>query len=87
MVLVLNIFHHFLKDESTFIDLQKLLRRLECKELFFETHNPSERQMQPAFKNFTPDEFVDFILLNSVLKHSELLEEVQGGRRLYRLYV
>ena len=86
VVLALNIFHHFLKRKTTYEELKKLLRRLKCKEMFFGSHNHRESQMKGAFKNYTPEEFVKFILKNSCLNSYVLIKEYPGGRRLYKLY-
>jgi SAM-dependent methyltransferase len=86
IVLSLNIFHHFLKRESSYEELKKLLRRLRCQEMFFESHNPGESQMKGAFRNYVPEEFVKFILKNSCLDNYILLKEFPNGRRLYKLF-
>jgi 2-polyprenyl-3-methyl-5-hydroxy-6-metoxy-1,4-benzoquinol methylase len=86
MVLALNIFHHFLKDEKTHHDLVELLGRIECQEMFFEAHNHKEDQMKGSYVNYSGDEFVNFILENSSLDSSHLLREFDSGRKLYKLY-
>ena len=85
-VLALNIFHHFLKREPEYNRLKEFLSRLECNEMFFETHDHKEDQMESAYKNFKSQEFVNFILSNSCLNNYYLLYEFKDGRKLYRLY-
>lgn len=86
VVLALNIFHHFLKTEPLYRQLIELLGRLNMRTMFFEPHLPAEDQMRDAYRNFAPGEFVDFVLANSCLKHSELLgTALRDGRPIYRL--
>jgi hypothetical protein len=86
IVLALNIFHHFLKTIEDFDKLVELLRSLQMDELFFEPHLPAESQMESAYRNYSPDEFVKFILDNSSLHTADLLGKMKDGRSLYRLY-
>jgi len=85
VVLALNIFHHFIKTREGFENLVDLLKNLEMDELFFEAHSPDEQQMVNAYRNYTPEEFVEFILENSSLKKSYLISKGENGRSLYRL--
>ena len=86
VVLALNIFHHFIKREVEHKRLVKLLNELECQEMFFEAHNPSEGQMDNVYRNYEPDEFADFILEHSILTQRERIYESNDGRILYRLF-
>lgn len=85
MVLALNIFHHFLKEKHLYFKLIELIKRLKMKELFFQTHKYDEAQMESAYKNYSPEEFVDFILENSCLDEAKLIGE-EEGRPIYKLY-
>ena len=85
-VLALNIFHHFLKRKSAYRELKNLLNRINCKEMFFESHNPKEDQMRRVFANYQPQEFVKFIIENSNLNNYLLLEEFEDGRKLYKIF-
>ena len=86
VVLALNIFHHFLKDESSYVKLIVLLGRLEMRELFFGTATYGSRQMQNAYKHYSPDDFVAFIVEHSCLKEAKHIGESEDGRGLYKLY-
>jgi hypothetical protein len=86
IVLALNIFHHFLKTQQDYDKFVDLLHKLQMDELFFESHLADELQMQAAYKNYSPDEFVKFIIRNSNLKHADLISTMKDGRPLYRLY-
>jgi hypothetical protein len=55
------------------------------KELFFEPHCPADPQMQGAYRNYTPDEFVGFIMCAAGLKKATLLFVADDGRPLYKL--
>lgn len=85
VVLALNIFHHFLKTESSFSRLKDLLAVLEMDTMFFEPHNPKERQMKDAYVNYDAVEFVDFILGNTSLRKSEAIYTARNGRTLFKL--
>jgi len=86
VVLALNIFHHFLKEEDSYLKLCELLGKLEMKEMYFEAHNPIESQMKGAYKNYSEEEFVEFIVQTSKLKESQLLGRANDGRGIYKLY-
>jgi hypothetical protein len=85
-VLALSILHHFLKEESSYHQLVRLLNTLETKEMIFEPHNPAERQMRGAFRNFESGAFVNFILENSRLTHAEQIGVAKDGREIFRLF-
>ena len=87
VILAINIFHHFLKYKQDYERLVDFLKRLRCKEMFFESHNPNEKQMVGAYKNYSPEEFARFIIENSCLEKYELLQEFENGRKLYKIYV
>lgn len=86
VVLSLNIFHHFLKEKKSYLELINLLRNLQMKEMFFEPHLLDEPQMRNAYKNYCEKEFVEFILQNSQLKSAKLIGVAEDGRSLYKLY-
>jgi hypothetical protein len=85
VVLALNILHHFLKKKDSYFKLIELLNRLKMSELYFQTHRADENQMRDAYKNYSPEEFVDFILENSCLDEAKLIGE-ENGRLIYKLY-
>ena len=85
IVLALNVFHHFLKTHEDFDKLVDLLKNLQMDELFFEPHLPNDPQMQDAYKNYSPDEFVKLITSNSKLKTAVLLSVMEDGRPLYKI--
>lgn len=86
VVLALAIFHHFLKAESTFQELKRLLETLDVNEMYFEPHLYDDPQMRGAFLNFPPEEFVGFILSNSCFNNYKLLGKCEDGRPLYKLW-
>lgn len=85
-VLALNVFHHFLKKKTDYLKLIDLLNRLQMKELFFEPHLFEEPQMENAYKNYTEEEFVEFILRNSQFKKAKLIGAAADGRHLFRFF-
>ena len=86
VVLALNIFHHFLKREEAFRKFRTWLSNLNTESMFFEPHVPGEPQMAGAHVDFGPNQFVDFILKNSCLRHAKLIDRCADGRSLYKLW-
>jgi SAM-dependent methyltransferase len=86
IVLALNIIHHFLRNKTNFNNLIFFLRRLKCKELFFEPHIPEEEQKVNSFKNFPPDEFAEFIKENTNLKRVDKIYQCPDERYIYKIY-
>jgi 2-polyprenyl-3-methyl-5-hydroxy-6-metoxy-1,4-benzoquinol methylase len=85
VVLALNVFHHFTKTEGTFLKLIELLKRLNVKFMFFQAELPDSPQMQGAYRNFIPNEFVQFILDNSSLNEAIYIGQTDDRRPIYRL--
>lgn len=85
VVLSLAVFHHFIKTQRGHAELIRLLKRLEMGEMFFWAHNSKERQMRKAYRNYQSDEFAEFIIRYSCLKHYESIG-VFNYRTLYHLW-
>lgn len=85
VVLALNIFHNFIVRKKSFLNLIKLLNRLKIKELFFGAHHPSEFKNAKVYQNFTPSQFVNFIIQNSCLTEAKIIGKTLDGRILYKL--
>jgi 2-polyprenyl-3-methyl-5-hydroxy-6-metoxy-1,4-benzoquinol methylase len=85
IVLALNIFHHFLKTQSSYEQLQQLLQRLDMKVMFFQAHCSSEPQMAKAYVNYDEEDFADFILQNSCLNRARLIGRGKDDRAIYKL--
>jgi hypothetical protein len=86
VVLALNIFHHFLKDRASYFELLNLLGKLKLKEMYFQPHRPDEPQMEDAYKNYSEEEFVKFVLEASRLTEAEFIGATRDGRKIYKLY-
>ena len=86
VVLALNIFHHFLIYEESYLKLVNLLHKLRVKEMFFEPHTEEFFQNKNPYKNFSEKEFVQFILKNSKLNKSHYIGTAQDGRKIYKLF-
>lgn len=61
IVLALNVFHHFMKTEEGFGQLETLLGRLKCRTLIYQAHDPREAQMSGAFCNMMPEEAAQYL--------------------------
>ena len=86
IVLALAVFHHFTKFENTYHKLVRFLNSLKMKEMFFEPPDPNEPQMQSAYKNFTENEFAQFIIINSCLQNYTQIGVAEDGRGLYKIF-
>jgi SAM-dependent methyltransferase len=84
VVLALNIFHHFLKSEASYGRLIAMLGRMRMREMIFQSHKPGEGQMAGAFRDYTPEEFVQFLTDHSCLTSAEYLGS-DRERPIYRL--
>ena len=85
IVLALNIFHHFLMRKNTYHNFINFLKRLKVKELYFEAHNPNEFLNKKVYRNYNPEQFVNFIIENSCLNKVKLLKKMNDGRSIYKL--
>lgn len=85
VVLALYIFHHFLKRKNTYLNLIKLLKRLRVKEFFFGAYNPNDFRGKKVYREYEPEEFVNFLLKHSCLNEAKLLAKYENGRALYKL--
>ena len=85
VVLALNIFHHFLEKKDTYLGLIQFLKRLKIKELIFEPHKLNEWGNRNLYKDYSPDEFVNFIIKNSCLDKAQFIGNAKDGRSLYKL--
>ena len=86
VVLALNIFHHFLKNKDSYFKLCDLLKNLKMKEMYFQPHQTNEHQMKEAYKNYSEEEFIEFILRASKLNKANCIGRAQDGRGIYKIY-
>ncbi len=87
IVLALSIFHHFIKTEDFHKKLVKLLNNLDTKIIIFEAHDPSEKQMDWSFKNYSPEEFVQFIMKETGLQqYKKIATMSEDNREIYKIY-
>jgi SAM-dependent methyltransferase len=85
VVLALNIFHHFVKNQQQCRKLIGFLQRLRASVLFFEPHLPDEPAMRGSYWNPAPDEFVAFVAEHARLPRWVKLGEAEYERPVYRL--
>lgn len=86
VVLALNIFHHFLKDRTSYFELVNLLKKLNLNEMYFQPHRPTEFQGKDIYKNYSEEEFVTFIIQASKLTKAKLIGTAKDGRNIYKLW-
>jgi len=87
VVLALNIFHHFLKNEKSYLKLIEFLKNIRTEIMFFESHLPNDPQMKDSYINYNPKEFVEFILSNSRLNRSLYLGKAEYNRPVFYLSI
>ncbi len=85
VIFALNIFHHFLRRKNTYHVLIKLLNRIKVKEFFFGAHKPKEFWNIKSYRNYSPDQFVNFLIENSHLSKAKFIGKTKNGRSLYKL--
>jgi hypothetical protein len=85
LVLALYVFHHFLKTKELHERLIELLGRLQMRAMVFGCHNHDQDGMQTAYRNYPPEEFVNFILEHSNLRTARLIGHEEGRRAIYLL--
>ena len=83
IVIALNIFHHFMKTKDGFEQLDAFLRRLKCRMMIYQAHNPAEPQMQGAFRNLDPQEAARFISARLSLPR---IDEIGSDRKRHKLF-
>jgi 2-polyprenyl-3-methyl-5-hydroxy-6-metoxy-1,4-benzoquinol methylase len=86
VVLALNIFHHFLLYEESYLQLVNLLHKLRVNEMYFEPHTEEFFQNIKPYKNYSEEEFVQFIIKNSKLNESQYIGTAQDGRKIYKIF-
>lgn len=85
VVLALNIFHHFIKQETLHQKLIQFLNKLNTRKMFFEPHRPGESQMKSSFRNYSPEEFVKFVRLHGRFSSYTKIGGLRDGRTLFKL--
>ncbi len=85
VIIAFNIFHHYLKTESLFNDLTAFLQRSNFKEMFVQFHEQGESQMIGVFKDFSPEEFAQYIMKCTNRKNCEEVGE-EMNRKIYKIY-
>lgn len=85
VIFALNIFHHFIKTPNLFQQLDTYLSNLNCKAIFFQSSNPSESQMLGSHKNYSQDEFAQYIQHKLNLPNLNLIG-IENNRNIYHLH-
>ncbi len=86
VVLALAIFHRFLKAESSFDDLKRLLQSLDMNEMYFEPPLHDEPQIKGSFVDLSPEEFIGFILEHSCLNSYKMIGKYADESAVYKLW-
>ena len=86
VILALNSLHLFLKTAKTHQALICLLTDLQMSELFFQSVPPNQAHGQGAYKSYSAERFVEFLLTYSRLTNVEPIGSLTGAEQMYRLY-
>lgn len=85
IVVAFNIFHHFLKTESLYNSFKRYLNKIKFNEMFIQVHHTSENQMNDAFINLSPEEFVNFVASETNKNNIKYLSEFRE-RKIYKIF-
>lgn len=85
VVLALNIFHHFLKEKSTYLRWLDLLDRIDAEVIVFQAHCSEEEQMKGSYMNYEPAEFANVISKKCGMKQINEVGRSADGRAIYIL--
>lgn len=86
IVLGLNVFHHFLTVKETYTKFVNWLMGLNAEIMFFEPHCSNDSRMIQSYLNFEEQQFVDFILQNSMFKYNKIIHRCKDGRHIYKIW-
>ena len=87
VVLALNVFHHLVKDEFLYKKLTEFLNRIKMKEMYLQIPNLKDVPLNQIYRNYSPEEFVQYVLDNSCLNKAELIlnEKAEKSRKLFKI--
>ena len=85
VIFALNILHHFLKRPYEFKQLESFLERCKFNEMIVQFHEQGEAQMQNAYKDFSPEEFSNFILEKTGKEYCIFIGE-EMDRKIYKIF-
>lgn len=85
VVMALNIFHHFIKSKDGYERLSSFLRRIDAEVMYFEPHLPNEPQMEGAYINPAPLEFVRLIQDWGGFEKVTPIFQAEDGRSVFKL--
>jgi SAM-dependent methyltransferase len=85
VVMALNIFHHFIKTREGYERLRQFIGQIQIGTMFFEPHLPEEPQMQGAFINPPPNEFVQLLKDWGGFEKAALIYTAGDGRMVFKL--
>jgi hypothetical protein len=86
IILALSLFHHFLKTEDLYRQLETMLSRINTRYLYFETHCHSEPQMKDSYMNLGEEAFCQLIQSLTPLNHCKAIYRSNSNRTLYRFW-
>jgi hypothetical protein len=86
VTIALNSFHRFLDTPERYNKLVDFLGNLKTEELFFEPRHSGKLEMRGAHRDYTPGEFVEFLLAKSRLTSAQCIGTTIDGTPLYQLH-
>lgn len=85
VVIALNIFHHFIKTKDSYEKLRQFMNNIRVGAMFFESHHPSDPQMQGVYLNPSQNEFVQLLREWGRFERVLPIYEATDGRILFKL--
>lgn len=85
VIIAFNILHHFLKRSYEFSMLERFLEKCRFREMFLQVHENGEAQMIGAYKDFSPEEFSDFVMKKTNKDNCVLIGE-EMNRKIYKIF-
>jgi hypothetical protein len=85
LVMALNIFHHFLKSDERFYNLEAFLGRLKCRTMIYQAHRPKDKpKLDGAGHYMEAPEMAEFIARKLSLPKVEQIGD-ENGRGIFKI--
>lgn len=85
VVLALNIFHHFLKTDERFENLNKFLSRLKCRTMIYQGHRPKERAKLDTSGHFMEAPEMARFIADKLSLSKVIPIGIDSGREIFKL--
>lgn len=87
VVIFIDLFNCFIEGKNNHSNLIRLLKRLNIKDLFAIVPNPKTHRNRKWYRDFSLDQFINFIIENSCLKRAQYIGEIEERQLLYKFTI